>query len=260
VTRVNLASLSHGFSHRWYLRSVAAGCADCDSVDPSNCLIFGCHAALSFWLLCLPLHFPFRLCLSLSFVFFLVNFFFLPMKILFVCPHWLFCHFFFMILHLWGTGVTFCWYLVCAQFHGSLSHEFVFAVALAICLVRYVVLPYLMNSVSSAASSPFLFPLLILHAVFSVSWSPDPFWFDFLKLQVQDQMIVWQTVRGKYYIAFSSFPFLPYFCFNYDPSSRTNDVIRCFWFMFVIITHYTQFFLLTLFLGNFKAARNVLSI
>jgi hypothetical protein len=58
-----------------------------------------------------------------------------------------------------------CWYLVCAQFHGSLSHEFVFAIALVICLVRYVVFPYLMNSVSSAVSSPFLFPLLILHAV-----------------------------------------------------------------------------------------------
>jgi hypothetical protein len=88
----------------------------------------------------------------------------LPMKILFVCPHWLFVIFYDLALVRYWSHL--CWYLVCTQFHGSLSLKFVFAVALAICLVRYVVLPYLMNSVSSAVSSPFLFPLLILHAMF----------------------------------------------------------------------------------------------
>jgi hypothetical protein len=84
--------------------------------------------------------------------------------------YFLFAHIGYLSFFLWSCTCEvrshLCWYLVCAQFHGSLSHEFVFDVDLAICLVWYVVLPYLMNSVSPAVSSPFLFPLLILHAVF----------------------------------------------------------------------------------------------
>jgi hypothetical protein len=117
-----------------------------------------------------------------------------------------------MILHLWGIGVNFVGVWFAPNFMG-LYHSNLFLLL----LLRFVWCDMLCSLISWTPS-PLLFQVhFSSHFLFCMrclcKLITRAFWFDFLKLQVQYQMIVWQTVWGKYYIVVSSFPFFALFSF-----------------------------------------------